>query len=247
MYKNSNLNNLEEVGPFIYKCTNSINNKIYIGQCQKNSLRNKINSHWRNRKQRSKYSNFFKDLIKFGKESFIWEIVEKCKKEELDSREEYWIRTLNSTNTSIGYNRRFGGSKSSFPEEVLQIIAKVNLGRKASSETRLKLSKIRKGKLNHFYGKKHSQETKNIISKKLKQRPREQHPCYGKPKSVTTKNKIRESKRQYFKPIICIETGQIFESIREAGKFLNIDRTCISRVLNGLQKTASSYTFKYIK
>ena len=58
---------------------------------------------------------------------------------------------------------------------------------KFSEETRKKMSESRKGKDNHFYGKKHSNETKKKIGEALKG---ENHPNWGKKLSEETRRKI---------------------------------------------------------
>lgn len=84
----------------IYKTTNLINSKIYIGQDSKNDS-NYLGS--------GKILNYA--IKKYGRENFKKEILEECKtKEELNKQEIYWIKFYNSINKSIGYNINEGGS-----------------------------------------------------------------------------------------------------------------------------------------
>jgi hypothetical protein len=85
----------------IYKTTNLINKKIYIGQDSKNDP-NYLGS-----------GKALKRAIKkHSKANFIKEIIENCNdKDELNKREIYWINELNSTNKKIGYNISKGGSE----------------------------------------------------------------------------------------------------------------------------------------
>ena len=46
--------------------------------------------------------------------------------------------------------------------------------------------------------------------------------------------------------IICLETKQVFESIKDASNQLNIDKTSIGKVCRGIYKKAGGYTFKYL-
>ena len=47
--------------------------------------------------------------------------------------------------------------------------------------------------------------------------------------------------------VICLENNKIFNSIKEAGNYYNIDPSGISKVLKGKQKTAGGYTWeKYV-
>lgn len=77
----------------------------------------------------------------------------------------------------------------------------------------------------------YSEEHRNAISKSLKG---EKHPMFGKPNHRRT-------------PIKEITTGQIFESLTDAAKLLNIKQGDISNVLKGRQKSTKGYIFEYIK
>ena len=74
----------------IYKIQNLINNKIYIGQSIE------IERRWQ--KHLTANDNFLihKALKKYGKENFIFSIVEECDQSQLDEREQYWIQYYNS-------------------------------------------------------------------------------------------------------------------------------------------------------
>ncbi|MBQ7475830.1 MAG: GIY-YIG nuclease family protein [Selenomonadaceae bacterium] len=63
-------------------------------------------------------------------------------------------------------------------------------------------------------------------------------------------NEIRtEDKRfgstSHYTPIICLDNGKEFPSIKDAAEFLDISYQSISSVLNGRAKTAYGYTFVY--
>jgi len=83
----------------IYKTTNNINGKIYIGQSSKNNPR-----------YLGSGINIRNDLKIYGVSNFTKEILEYCNtKEELNNRERYWIAFYNSTCPEIGYNKHRGG------------------------------------------------------------------------------------------------------------------------------------------
>ena len=92
----------------IYKVTNLENQKIYIGQTI-NSLEHRKNGHYRDANCSKKKNTYFHNaLLKYPKDSFIWEEIETCQtKEELDKREQYWISYYKSN--EIGYNLKAGG------------------------------------------------------------------------------------------------------------------------------------------
>ncbi len=56
----------------IYKATNKINNKSYIGQTQ-HSLESRNSQHYRDYKDSN--TSFHKALRKYGKENFEWKII----------------------------------------------------------------------------------------------------------------------------------------------------------------------------
>ena len=81
----------------IYKITNLINNKIYIGQSVH------IERRWYEHCQPSAKSLIAKAIQKYGKENFSFEVLEECSTEELNQKEEQYIHIYNSI-TPNGYN-----------------------------------------------------------------------------------------------------------------------------------------------
>ena len=108
----------------IYKITNLINNKVYIGQTQQNYLDRFIQhkSHARRYHSDHKLARAFR---KYGDENFKIEEIEKCEYAKLDEREIYWIDYYNSTNDKYGYNILLGGQQQkriAIPDNVDEII-----------------------------------------------------------------------------------------------------------------------------
>lgn len=86
----------------IYKVTNKVNGKIYIGLTTK-SLDERIKTHKRAYKH-TEYA-FHRALRKYGFENFEFKVVEKVScKEELLRAESRWINATDSMNPKIGYN-----------------------------------------------------------------------------------------------------------------------------------------------
>ena len=84
----------------IYKITNKNNNKVYIGQSQDITLR------WRQHKQNYQtMSGWYEEARAESTniDDFTFEVIQECKKEELDELETYWISYYNSIKQ--GYNR----------------------------------------------------------------------------------------------------------------------------------------------
>lgn len=155
----------------IYKTTNTINGKIYVGLDTKNNP-NYLGS-----------GKILKLAIKkYGKENFKKQIIVESLKisiEEAKEIEVFWINKLNATNPEIGYNIR-------------NSLVYSNYGIKRSDEFKNKLSELNKGENNRMYGKHHSEETKKILKEKLNG---EKSPLFGKHHSEKTKKILSEQKK----------------------------------------------------
>ena len=250
----------------IYKTTNLINNKIYIGQ-DKNNDPNYLGS-----------GDLIKRAIKkYGRENFLKEILCICNTiDELNDKERFYINKYSSINKKIGYNIAVGGTNG------------VMLNRMHSNETKIKM------RMSALCKKKSEEHCKNIgLSKKgkvmsdeEKKRRSEFSPLKGikkEPLSIETKQKISNSKKgkhpsketrdkmsisrtgnknpfygkthteEYLlrkrKPIIQLDINDNFikewPSITDASEYLKIKCSGISFVLKGKYKTSGGFKFKY--
>ena len=141
----------------IYKITNTLNGKPYVGQTQR-QLKVRIHKH--------KYGNLYIDKViqKHGWEgNFTVEVLEECATiEQLNAREKFWIAELNSK-VPNGYNLTDGGLGHvgrSPSKETRAKISVGNKGKKRTKETRAKIAAAMKGKSR----KPHSKETRAKIS-----------------------------------------------------------------------------------
>lgn len=94
---------------YIYKITNSINGKMYVGQTGY-SLKHRLYQHIRSAYDSNSHSynaHFQKAIRKYGVSAFLIEELEVCDNALLDERERYWIAFYDSNH--IGYNMTFGG------------------------------------------------------------------------------------------------------------------------------------------
>ncbi len=139
----------------IYKTTNLINNKIYIG---KQVTIRKTDTYLGSGKL------LRLSLKKYGRDNFKKEILQECNSlEELNERERYWIKELNSIIPN-GYNICLGGEGgdtiSNNPNKK-DIIEK--------QKNTIKLNGKNKGINNHMFGKHQSDEAKRKTSEKVKE------------------------------------------------------------------------------
>lgn len=94
----------------IYKVTNLINGKIYIGKTtQKINIRR--NQHKYSALKTNSKSVFHKAIRKYGWDKFEWSVIDKAdSEEELNNKESYWIRYYDTY--LKGYNLTYGGDGS---------------------------------------------------------------------------------------------------------------------------------------
>jgi len=151
----------------IYKTTNKINGKKYIGKDSKNNP-NYLGSG----------IMLQKAIKKYGKKNFTKKIIEECKDEQhLDEREIYWIDYFDAVDSDDFYNLADGGCGISSR-------TMYNYW-KNHPEKRVELSEKMSGENNHFYGKTHTDEVKKLCAEGG-------YFHKGKKRSEETKKKIKE-------------------------------------------------------
>lgn len=90
----------------IYKITNKINGKIYIGKTERENPEIRWQEHLRHANKLD--LPLYRAINKYGKENFCFEVIEQCNNFQLDEREIYWIAYHNSYGEK-GYNCTGGG------------------------------------------------------------------------------------------------------------------------------------------
>lgn len=133
----------------IYKATNKINRKSYIGQTTQ-TLRMRRNDHNKqvNNHKRPK-PHFVRALIKHGTDSFEWtELYTNIPFEQLDNMERWIIHNYDTSSCGgNGYNTELGGnSKKQLSEETKKKISNSLIGRKRPREVVEKVRRANKGK-----------------------------------------------------------------------------------------------------
>lgn len=88
---------------FIYKITDKVTGKSYIGQTRKS-----VEFRWRQHKNSKDYRDLHKAIQKYGEENFSVETLKECDVDELDKWEIYYISKYNTFEN--GYNMTKGGS-----------------------------------------------------------------------------------------------------------------------------------------
>lgn len=97
---------------YIYKITNQINGKIYIGKTL-STIENRWSQHkYDYYKDRAEQRPLYSAMLKYGLEYFKIQQIEECPAEIAGEREKYWIQYYNSyvgSQNSNGYNATIGG------------------------------------------------------------------------------------------------------------------------------------------
>lgn len=113
---------------FIYKITNNVNKKVYIGQSIR-PIEYRFKRHINDALNNVIDTHFARAIRKYGKDNFQIELIDNAKtQDELNLKEQYWIRYYKSTNSQYGYNEtdalyKCGGNTyQSKTEEELQAI-----------------------------------------------------------------------------------------------------------------------------
>lgn len=195
-----------ETSMIIYKTTNLINGKIYIGKDTKN-----------NPLYLGSGLLLQQAIKKYGTHSFKKDILELCTIDNINEREIFWIQHFNATDRAIGYNLTIGGSGGDTftlnpnKQQMVDKLILASTGRKHTDEAKSKISHARTGIGNGKFGKpawnrgiSPSQEIRDKISLSNKgkilgikrtqvQKDAVSQAQSGKPKSTEHKQKIAQS------------------------------------------------------
>jgi group I intron endonuclease len=240
----------------IYSILNRITNEIYIG-----SAIDYI-SRWRNHKNLLLSNKHYNTKLQnswnfYGKDNFIFEILEYVSdKNNLIIREQYYLDTIlfalenNNRFNQLGFNTLRKAESS--------------LGYKHTKENIEKMSGKNNpmyGKTSPFIGRKHTEESKELISKNKKGKSlKEKNQFYGKQHTEESKLKMSESRKTKSrkKPILPSKNRKIvlqydkdnnfikeWSHSGEASEVLGITREGIGACCLDRQKTHKGFIWKY--
>lgn len=152
---------------WIYCIENKINDKKYIGKTTR-----EYKERWRfhkNNLSKNIHNNKYlqRSWNKYGEDSFLFYIIEECRKEEVNQKEIFWIEHFNTKKRKNGYNITDGGKGTSgwkASEETKEKHRKLMLN--ISDKTRCKLKEKAKGNRNGA-GIQFTEKRKQLISNAL--------------------------------------------------------------------------------
>jgi len=214
----------------IYKTTNLINGKFYVGKDSKNL------PYYLGSGKALKFA-----IKKYGIENFKKEILEECfSLNELNEREKFWIDELDAIRN--GYNMTDGGTGGDTWSNS-DIDTHWNVGKTPWNKGTIGLTKAwNKGKVGMTGANKTSYKSG------------EDHPFYGKPRDRLIYEKVVNTRKQKnnfkgigkFAPkrVINTDDGLEFSSIQEAAEHYNISR---DKVGHSCRKETTTGKFRFIK
>ena len=158
-------------------------------------------------------------------------------KDDAEKYEKELIKEWKTNNRKYGYNVENGG----------------NVNKEVSAETRQKLSIANKGHTPWIKGKHQSEESK------LKNRNKHlSRQAWNKGIKFTeeSRSKMSKSKKELckngwlppnVKKVVCLQTGQVFNSAYEASRILGVNRSHVTSCCTGKRNSTGGYNFEYWK
>jgi len=154
-----------------------------------------VNKRWQKGNGYSNNRHFFSAINKYGWDRFSHIIIfSGCSEEEARDVETLLITTFDTINPNFGYNKTTGGRK----------------GYERTEEWKAHMREINSGEKNPCYGKKLTIEHRNKISEGNK----------GKGHNKEWREIISQKAKKT--AVICVNTGQKFDSQKEAGLWCGI-------------------------
>ena len=202
----------------IYKISNKINSKYYIGSSVN------IKRRWRQHRNCLKWNTHPNNHLqnawnKYGESNFDFIILKETTDEKLLTEEQQYLDNIrNGKQENECYNLSYIAGKIEMTESTRQKISKSSIGKVMSKEARRKNSEAQKGKIV-------SEETKRKIREALTGKP---HPL--KPRNKTIYCFIRDVSREEF-------TGISFDFRVK----YNIDKSAISKLIKGKRKICNGW------
>lgn len=208
---------------YIYKITNLINNKIYVGQTRFD-YQKRFKRHLFEAKRGVLNYPLYRAIRKYGEENFKIECIEEIDDNLLNERECFWIKELNSyAKNNKGYNATYGGEGNSNIDklEIYELWDSSLSIQEIAEKTGHDRSSIRKI----------LQDYENYSIEESQKRG----------DKAQTRKRFKKIK-QYSLQGEYINT---FDNATEAERQTNISHKTIWGVLNHVQKTAGGFQWRY--
>lgn len=186
----------------MYCIHNTVNDKVYVGSsCD---MRKRMYVHnYALSKGNHKNKHLQNAWDKYGCDAFECFVLEHCSNDALLEREQFWMEKFSVLAREHGYNECSVAGNTlghRHSDETKLLLSEIAKGRRASGDTKRKMSLSRTGELNGMFGKHHTEESKEKMRYLKDGRLRSEaqkginNPFYGKKHSEESLRKMRESK-----------------------------------------------------
>lgn len=231
----------------VYGIQNTLTGEWYVGQSQ--NVGKRFTTHLRNLAAgHHENEHLQRSFNKYGGDHFTFQVLERCPVAELDEREVKWIAEKDSKQNGFNMTEGGGGIRGfHLSDETKAKLSELRKGHPVSEETKLKLHEAKSGEKHHQWGKPTPEETKAKISATLKG-----EGCYwhGKHRSQEVKDAVSRANKGKApvnrRAVRCVETGEIFESIRSAAKAVGKNSATLSEARK-YGKTCAGFHWEYVE
>jgi group I intron endonuclease len=211
----------------IYRWTNNINNKSYVGSSI--NLAGKLGICYSKKAMLNKLSTrtsiIYNATLKHDYVNFSLYILEYCDINVLIEKEQYYLDILK-------------------PEYNIIKIANSRLGSKQLEATKIKISISNKGKHQHFLGKRHTYESRQMMSLSFKSITRNNNI----PRIIKLETRLKLFLRSQGEVLKVFNTSEKFvkefPTITSAAKYFDVKNISLNRYIDK-NKSYNGYTFKY--
>lgn len=208
----------------IYKITNLIDNKFYIGSSK--NIYKRWNQHKTDLKNNKHHNSRLQNAYnKYGKENFIYEILENVDLENLIDKEQQYIDELKACEKGIGYNLNNFARGGGFAV--------------GSNNGWFGKGHLQEGELNPFYGKEHAEETLKKLSEHASKRKGSLNSNFG---NTGEKNPLSKPTLQV--DINTMKVVNRFSATIEIKRILGFDSSNICEVCLFLKKNKARKKYK---
>lgn len=220
----------------IYRVTNKVNQKSYIGQST--NIKKRLNSHKNaiNRKPDDYRGQgpLYDDIRKYGIENFEFVVLSECLIECLDELEEYFIALYDSCNT--GYNR----TKTVYAMSDSDVVERTYTPERRKEYSEIMKQTNKKMWSNPEYREKQSKLLSDIQKERLKD------PTYLKLKSDQLKQHWESKKKKVAQYTIDGKLVAVFDGLRIAERETGIKSIHKHLAEPHKRKQAGGFVWKYL-
>lgn len=234
----------------IYKITNSIDGKVYIGQTRYTTAI-RWSQHKHNAILGKGNTYLSKAIRKYGPENFKIEVIDTANsREELSQKELFYINELRKTNSLYNLTSRVSVTarvwtehekKTRYKPAKPQPIRCLNTGEIFESIRKTAQSVGRSESLISSIVNGRKDSANGLVFEYVDQAKKEKA-------DKVRESRIMSHKTKFFRgrAVVCEQTGQVFKSIKEAARWVGVAENNLYKHLKREFKTCKTLIFSYV-